>query len=109
LPLVFSWLRLNPWPAIGFGLVLLVAAAATTHFGVRQRNAAAKGQVVAITQPVAPAPMLPRIVQTATPVSDPRRDLPSTSEPAPAETRHDYDLERGRPMPPDRGESRLTY
>jgi hypothetical protein len=46
------------------------------------------------------------------PVSDPRREFPSTSEPSPTDTRHDYYLELGRPMPPDRGDARdtrLTY
>jgi anti-sigma factor RsiW len=109
LPLVLSWFRLNPWPAVGFGLALLVAVTAAIQFGARQRNDAVKDQVVAITRPIAPVPMPPRTMQTTTPVSDPRRELSPTSEPAPAETRHDYYLERGRPMPPDRGDPRLTY
>jgi hypothetical protein len=50
-------------------------------------------------------------VRTATPMPDSRRELLPSPEPLPAETRHDYDLDFGRPTP-DRGDTRdtrLTY
>jgi anti-sigma factor RsiW len=115
LSLLASWLRLNPWPVFSFGLGLAVLAGVTVAVSpaVRQRKTSVKDHVVDATRPIAPASVLPRIVQSAIPVPDSRSELPPTPEPAPAETRHDYgDLELGRPMPADRGETRdtrLTY
>jgi anti-sigma factor RsiW len=112
LHLLTSWLRLNPRMAFGLGLALLAAAAATVSPGVRPRKTAAKTQVAGITLPIAPAPALTRTAQISMPVPDSRRELPPTPEPSSSEPRYDYDLERGHPVPPDRGEARdtrLTY
>jgi anti-sigma factor RsiW len=115
LPLLVSWLRHNPWPAFAFGLgpALLAAAIVTMSPGVIPRkDAAVRAHVADTTGPIAPAPTLPLTVQTSVPVADSRRELPPTSEPSSVEARHDYDLELGRPMPPDRAEARdtrLTY
>jgi anti-sigma factor RsiW len=109
--LLISWFRLNPWPALGLGLALLAAALVTASPGVRRRNAVTKAQVAAIARTIAPASPLPNTVRTSTPMPDLSRELLPTPEPLPAETRHDYDLDFGRPTP-DRGDARdtrLTY
>jgi hypothetical protein len=113
LPLT-SWLRLNPWPGFGLGLGLALLAAVTVAVspGIRPRKAPAKVQVAGIARPIAPAPELTRTVQTPLPMPDFRHELAPASEPAPVETRYDFDLDVGRPMPIDRGEARdtrLTY
>jgi anti-sigma factor RsiW len=112
-PLLFliSWFRLNPWPAMGLGLVLLAVAMVAASSGVRQRNAATKAPIVAISRPIAPASSVPRSAQISTPMPDSRRELVPSPESLSAETRHDYDLDFGRPAP-DRGDARdtrLTY
>jgi predicted anti-sigma-YlaC factor YlaD len=107
--LVVSWLRLNPWPALGLGLALL--AAATVGLGVRHRVATAEALILANARPLAPA-------QTAlykTPQGDSRRELPTPVESSSvvensSSPRFDFDssLDRGRPMPPDGGDPRDT-
>jgi hypothetical protein len=113
LPLLSSWLRLNPRLAFGLGLALLAAATVTVRvFPGRPRKTAATAHMANITRPLAPTPTFTRTVQTSIPVPDVRRELPPTPEPSSAEARHDYDLELGHPVPPDRGEARdtrLTY
>jgi hypothetical protein len=111
-PLI-SWLRLNPWPAFGLGLALLTTATVMANLHIRQKNNTAKVGVAVNARPIMPVPTLPRITQAPTLVSDSHRELSPPLEPSSTETRHDYDLDFGRPMPPaDRGETRdtrLTY
>jgi predicted anti-sigma-YlaC factor YlaD len=109
---VISWLRQSPWPALSLGLALL--AAATVGLGVRHRVATAEALILANARPLAPASPLPRTALIKTPTAVPLRELPAPVEPQVAESstspRIDYDssLDRGRPMPPDRGEGRDT-
>jgi anti-sigma factor RsiW len=112
LPLLVSWLRLNPWPAFGLGLALLAAAMVTVSPSIRPRNATAKPRIVDLKRPIAPASPLTRTAQISMPVPDSGVELPPAPEPSAAETRHDYDLELAHPVAADRGEARdtrLTY
>jgi predicted anti-sigma-YlaC factor YlaD len=108
LALVVSWLRLNPWPALGVGLALF--AAATVGLGVRHRVATAEALILANARPLAPA----QIALNKTPQADSRRELPTPIESPVVESssppRFDFDssLDRGRPMPPDGGDPRDT-
>jgi predicted anti-sigma-YlaC factor YlaD len=110
--LVASWLRLNPWPVLGLSLALF--AVATVGLGVRHRVATAEAVIVANARPLAPASPLPRTALKTTPAADSGRELPAPVEsPVASESatpRFDFDssLDRGRPMPPDRGEQRDT-
>jgi hypothetical protein len=111
-----SWLRLNPWPAFGLGLVLLTTA--MVSLGVRQRVNTAQNRIRATERSIAQASTAPGRVPTKMVVPNPRHELPSALEPPIAESssspRFDFDssLEHGRPLPTDRrevGDTKATY
>ncbi len=110
-PLFVSWLRENPWPALGLGLALL--AAATVSLGVRQQTAAAQAHILANARPITPTYALPRTALTTTPAPDSGRELPAPVEapivrklPALLGSNDSTRLEHGRPMPLTRCDAR---
>jgi hypothetical protein len=96
-----TWLRINPWPALGFGLGLLTTIG--VGLGVRHQIATAQAPIRANERPVAAA-IAPRGPQaTRTPAPTPRHELPTQVEtpvvensPPPPRV---YDLDFARPTP----------
>jgi len=104
-PSAFAWPRVRFAPALVLGLGLLATIGVSLE--VRNQNAAAKAHIVANARPIVAASQ----PQTPEP-EDLRRDSPKPVEPPvvenPPPPRLDYDLDTGRPMPPDVRDPRDT-
>jgi len=101
-----SWLRTNPWPALGLGLGLLVSL--EVGLDVRHQVGTAEAHIRANARPIVTIhPMSgPQSTAASAPNSNPGHELPDpVVENSPPSSRPDetpiYDLDHGRPMPPD--------
>jgi hypothetical protein len=99
-----------------FSLSLGLLATLGVSLGVRQQRATAEARIVANEQPIAPALAPPKPQVTQTKVSEPRYDVPPPAETQTVDNPYIppprlYDLDHGRPMPPDRDarDTKATY
>jgi len=108
-----SWLRANPWPAVGLGLGLLVSL--EVGLDLRHQAATAQAHLRAKASPLVAARPKPgpQPDTTSAPRSNLGHELPApVVESSPPASRLDetpiYDLDHGRPMPPDARDVRDT-
>jgi anti-sigma factor RsiW len=111
---LLAWPRANPWPVLGLGLALL--AAISVGLGVHQQSAVAQARIAVNSLPIraVPAASRPHLAALPVPRPNPGREVPRLPEAAVVEStpaapsRLDFDLEGGRPMPPESREPRDT-
>jgi anti-sigma factor RsiW len=112
LAFAFAWLRVNPWPALGFGLGLLMTIGVS--LGVRHQIGTAQADIRAKERPIvaAVAPRGPQMTRTPAPTL--RGEVPAQVETSTVENSlpppRVYDLDHGRPSPErDTRDTKATY
>jgi len=112
LPFAFAWPRLSFRPALGLGLGLLAMVGFTT-LATRNQISIAEARMAANERPIVTGVTDPgpRLVEASDPrsraESPAQADGPLVDVP-PAPPHFDYDLDHGRPMPPEGRDSRDT-